>query len=52
MSTKRPMATEAVFRPQFDEDSGEISVGTDTEPRSTPPSVTRMLSPIRRLGGG
>ena len=53
MSTMRPMADEAVFRPQFDEDSGEISVGTaDTEPEEHATTVTRMLSPIRRLGGG
>ena len=53
MSTVRPMATMAVFRPNFDEDSGEISVGTgETEPEEHATTVTRMLSSTRRLGGG
>ena len=44
---------QAVFRPHFDEDSDEISVGTaDTEPEEHATTVTRTLSPIRRLGGG
>ena len=33
MSTMRPMATQAIFRPHFDDDSDSTSVGTaDTEP--------------------
>ncbi|MGH3675488.1 MAG: serine/threonine-protein kinase PknG [Mycobacterium sp.] len=52
VSTMRPMATQAVFRPHFD-DSDSISVGTaDTEPEDHATMVTRMLSPSRRLGGG
>ena len=53
MSTMRPMSTQAVFRPHFDEDSGAISVGTaGTEPEDHATTVTRTLSPARRLGGG
>ncbi|HJT91217.1 MAG TPA: serine/threonine-protein kinase PknG [Mycobacterium sp.] len=51
-STLRPMATQAVFRPHFDDDSDSMSVGTgDTEPQDHT-TVTRALSPTRRLGGG
>ena len=51
VSTLRPMATQAVFRPHFDDDADSIAVGTgDTEPQDT--TVTRALSPTRRLGGG
>ena len=53
MSTIRPMATQAVFRPHFDDDSSAISVGTaGTEPEDHATTVTRTLSPARRLGGG
>ncbi|MGA5461905.1 serine/threonine-protein kinase PknG [Mycobacterium sp. NPDC050041] len=52
VATLRPMATQAVFRPQFD-DTDSISVRTeDTEGHDHPTTVTRTLSPIRRLGGG
>jgi serine/threonine-protein kinase PknG len=51
-ATLRPMATQAVFRPHFDDDSEESSVGTgDTEPQDHT-TATRALSPMRRLGGG
>ena len=51
MSTMRPMATQAVFRPHFDDSDG-MSVGTvDTEPEDST-TMTRALSPTRRLGGG
>jgi serine/threonine-protein kinase PknG len=50
-STIRPMATEAVFRPHFDDDDEDTSVGTgDTEPQEH--TTTRALSRTRRLGGG
>ena len=53
MSTMRPMATQAIFRPHLDEDSDSTSVGTeDTEPHDHSTTMTRALSPIRRLGGG
>ncbi|MGV0713991.1 serine/threonine-protein kinase PknG [Mycolicibacterium sp. XJ662] len=48
-STVRPMATQAVFRPQFDDDDDD-DIG-DTEPHEHT-TVTRALSPTRRLGGG
>jgi serine/threonine-protein kinase PknG len=52
VSTVRPMATQAVFRPHFDDSDG-VSVGTaDTEPEDQPTAMTRALSPTRRLGGG
>ncbi|MFY9920908.1 MAG: serine/threonine-protein kinase PknG [Mycobacterium sp.] len=52
VSTVRPMATQAVFRPQFDDSDG-ASVGTaDTEPEDNTTTMTRALSPTRRLGGG
>ena len=51
-ATLRPMATQAVFRPHFDDDSEGQSVGTgDTEPQDHT-TATRALSPTRRLGGG
>ena len=52
LATMRPMATQAVFRPDFDDSEG-ISVGTaDTEPHEQPTVATRRWSAIRRLGGG
>ncbi len=51
MSTIRPMATQAIFRPHFDDSDG-MSIGTvDTEPEDST-TMTRALSPTRRLGGG
>ncbi|MGV0790551.1 serine/threonine-protein kinase PknG [Mycolicibacterium sp. XJ1819] len=52
-STVRPMATQAVYRPQFDDDDlDSTSAGTgDTEPHDHT-TVTRALSRTRRLGGG
>ena len=52
LATMRPMATQAVFRPNFD-DSEDISIGSiDTEPHDQTTMLTRQWSPIRRLGGG
>jgi len=52
VSTVRPMATQAVFRPHFDDDSDAASIGTgDTEPQNHT-AATRAISPTRRLGGG
>ena len=52
LATMRPMATQAIFRPNF-EDSDGMSAGTaETEPTEFSTSVTRTFSPIRRLGGG
>ncbi len=51
VATMRPMATQAVWRPHFD-DSDSIPIGTgDTEPQDHT-TATRALSPTRRLGGG
>ncbi len=54
MSTMRPMATQAVFRPNFDDDDDSDSQyhSGDTEPQDQTTTVTRTLSPTRRLGGG
>jgi serine/threonine-protein kinase PknG len=52
VATLRPMATQAVYRPQFDDDDSEgTAVTGDTEP-SDHTTATRALSPTRRLGGG
>ncbi len=53
VSTMRPMATQAIFRPHFDDDD-EDSVGSvGTEPQDVHQvTVARKLSPTRRLGGG
>ena len=53
LATMRPMATQAVFRPHFDDSEGSSVETGDTEPTSMPtPVVTRRVSPIRRIGGG
>src|SRR4029079_9865116 len=50
VATIRPMATQDVFRPHFDDDSEGMSVDTgDTEPQDHT-TATRALSPMRRLG--
>ncbi|GAB7066592.1 protein kinase [Mycobacterium hodleri] len=52
LATMRPMATQAVFRPNFDDSEG-ISIGTvATDPHEQMTMMTRQWSPIRRLGGG
>jgi serine/threonine-protein kinase PknG len=53
-STMRPMATQAVFRPEFDDDDeeGQSSHFGDTDPHDHTSMLTRVLSPVRRLGGG
>jgi len=52
VSTARPMATQAIFRPRFDDDEDSAgSAGTVPEVRHHT-AVTRSLSPTRRLGGG
>ena len=52
-STLRPMATQAIFRPEIDEDSvaatTDATAGDFEEPHT---AVTRNLSHNRRLGGG
>ncbi|KWX67393.1 serine/threonine-protein kinase PknG [Mycobacterium sp. NAZ190054] len=56
MSTMRPMATQAVYRPNFFDDDDDDSDGRfhtgDTEPQLNTTTVTRHMSPTRRLGGG
>ncbi|ORA34157.1 serine/threonine-protein kinase PknG [Mycobacterium aquaticum] len=53
-STARPMATQAVFRPEFDDDEeqSQSALFGDTEAHDHGTMMTRVLSPVRRLGGG
>lgn len=50
VATIRPMATQAVYRPNFDDTDRASTVST--EPSEGMTSMTRPRSPIRRLGGG
>ena len=53
MSTMRPMATQAIFRPDFDDDEDDSVDSVGTEPEAMHhATVARKLSPTRRLGGG
>ncbi|OBF92877.1 serine/threonine protein kinase [Mycobacterium sp. 852002-51163_SCH5372311] len=55
-SSQRPQATQALFRPDFDDDDDDfphITIGTrDTEPQDRTTSATRVVQPVRHLGGG
>jgi serine/threonine-protein kinase PknG len=51
-STIRPMATQAIFRPNFDDTEGAYVSSAGTEPQDHSTTVTRAISPTRRLGGG
>lgn len=52
-STVRPMATQAIYRPQFEDDDDDSVGSVGTEPEAMHhPTVARKLSPTRRLGGG
>jgi len=52
LATMRPMATQAVFRPNFDDSEGSTVGSVETEPHEQTTMLTRQWSPIRRLGGG
>ncbi|MEI6253129.1 MAG: serine/threonine-protein kinase PknG [Mycobacteriaceae bacterium] len=49
VATVRPMSTQAVFRPNFDDDA--VSAGSEPI-EIEEPTVARTVSPTRRLGGG
>ncbi len=51
VSTVRPMATQAIFRPRFDDEDLADSAGTEPESMHHA-TVARSLSATRRLGGG
>jgi serine/threonine-protein kinase PknG len=55
-TTGRIQATQALFRPDFDDDDDDLphtSLGTmDTEPQDRVTVGTRVLPPTRQLGGG
>ncbi|MBW0019633.1 MAG: protein kinase [Mycobacterium sp.] len=52
----RPQATQALFRPDFDDDDDDLAplsgggIETDAQERMT--AATRVLPPVRQLGGG
>ncbi len=52
----RPQATQALFRPDFDDDDDDefqISLGSgDSQPQDRMSVATRALPPVRQLGGG
>jgi serine/threonine-protein kinase PknG len=52
----RPQATQALFRPDFDDDDDDyphITLGAiDTEPSDRMTAATRLLPAVRQLGGG
>ncbi len=52
ISTMRPMSTQAVFRPNFDDDDSDSQPTSDTEPQEQSTALTRTVSATRRLGGG
>jgi serine/threonine-protein kinase PknG len=54
-TSARIQATQAVFRPDFDDDDDlpHISIpSVDTEPQERMTAATRVLPPVRHLGGG
>ncbi|SON59156.1 Serine/threonine-protein kinase PknG [Mycobacterium simulans] len=54
-SSERPLATQALFRPDFDDEDDDfpISFGTiDTQPQDRITATHRVLQPVRKLGGG
>ncbi len=54
-AVSRPQATQALFRPDFDDDDDDLSVlsgAVDTEPQERLTVATRVLPPVRHLGGG
>jgi serine/threonine-protein kinase PknG len=55
VSDGRPQATQALFRPDFDDDDDDLpllSGSVDTEPQERRTVATRVLPPVRHLGGG
>ena len=55
VTTPRPQATQALFRPDFDDDDDLpiLSIGdVDTESQERISVATRVLPPVRHLGGG
>ncbi|GFG73488.1 serine/threonine-protein kinase PknG [Mycobacterium botniense] len=50
---RRAAATQAIFRPEFDDDSEPVAVGrVDSEPQERVTTATRVVPPVRRLAGG
>ncbi len=54
LSESRPQATQALFRPDFDDDDDLplLTGGIDTEPQERMTAATRVLPAVRQLGGG
>lgn len=53
-SEGRPQATQALFRPDFDDDDDDFPLLSlpDSEPQERMTIATRRLPPVRQLGGG
>lgn len=47
----RPVSTQALFRPHFDDDEDDDATTVETEPQERV-TTTRVAQPVRRLGGG
>jgi serine/threonine-protein kinase PknG len=52
LATMRPMSTQSVFRPEFDDSEGISGGNADTEPHEQSSVATRRWPNIRKLGGG
>ena len=55
VTQERPQATQALFRPNFDDDDDLALIApdtTDSEPQERVAVATRVLPPVRKLGGG
>ena len=52
VSTMRPMSTQAVFRPNFDDDAADSAGSEPVEIEDHSPTVARTMAMTRRLGGG
>jgi serine/threonine-protein kinase PknG len=52
LATMRPMSTQSVFRPAFDDSDGFSGGSADTEPHEQASVATRRWPAIRKLGGG
>ena len=52
VSTARPMSTQAVFRPNFDDDEPDSAISQPAEVEDRSATVGRTVAMTRRLGGG
>lgn len=52
VSTMRPMSTQAVYRPNFDDEAADSADSEPVEIEDHSPTVARTMAMTRRLGGG